>query len=51
MKRNKAKARAERAGSSPYAKYSKRPHRYSDAYYAWRRTVARNVAHEEKEVI
>jgi hypothetical protein len=36
MKRNQKTARASRSGTSPYAKYAKRPHRYSDKYQEWR---------------
>lgn len=38
MKRNKTNKRANGGGKSPYAKYGKTPHRYSEAYYRWRRT-------------
>ena len=51
MKRNKEKARGLRSGSSPYAKYAKRPHRYSDALRNWesqfvKREEARNLREE-----
>lgn len=37
-KRPKPKKRRDRAlGLSPYAKYSKRPFKYSMAYYTWLR--------------
>ena len=26
----------QKTGKSPYAKYGKKPHRYSAAYYEWR---------------
>jgi hypothetical protein len=29
--------RTQRKAASPYQKYGKTPHRYSAAYYAWRR--------------
>lgn len=37
MKRNKLLAKGMRSGTSPYARYGKRPWRYSEAYYQWRR--------------
>lgn len=41
MKRNKTNRRVGRSGKSPYAKYGKTPHRYSEAYYRWRRGAER----------
>jgi hypothetical protein len=32
---------------SPYARYGKKPYRYSAAYYAWRRTFVRKAAEAE----
>lgn len=32
---------AQKSGQSPYSKYKKKPYKYSDAYYAWKRKVMR----------
>jgi hypothetical protein len=49
MKRNKPpKRRDRRTGLSPYARYAKKPARYSTAYYEWRHGVAMNAAHREE---
>jgi len=39
------KRRDRRANLSPYVCYGKRPVRYSEAYYEWRRSVTKHVAH------
>jgi hypothetical protein len=43
-------ARGMRNGTSPYAKYQKRPYRYSDAIRQWEREMGRK-AHAEEEKI
>lgn len=49
MKRNKPpKRRDRRTGLSPYAKYNKKPVRYSTEYHEWRHGVAMNAAHREE---
>lgn len=49
MKRNKPpKRRDRRTGLSPYARYAKKPVRYSAEYYDWRHGVAMNAAHREE---
>jgi len=48
MKRAKPRKRRDRrANFSPYFRLKKTPARYSPEYYAWRRTVAHNVAKRE----
>ena len=43
MKRNHTTNRANGGGTSPYQKYGKKPYRYSEKYYAWRRSVGAAV--------
>ena len=50
MKRNKEKARGMRSGQSPYHKYGKRPHRYSDAIRQWERDMGRKADAEEQRI-
>ena len=42
MKRNRLNTK--RSGVSPYKRYAKRPHRYSEAYYKWFRNVTGKIA-------
>lgn len=50
MKRNKQIARGMRNGTSPYAKYGKRPYRYPAEITQWERSVGAKVRQDaEKE--
>lgn len=42
-KRNKAKAKQQRSGTSPYVKYQKKPFQYSADYYNWRAMIMGKV--------
>ena len=48
-KRNKKIARAMRSGTSPYARYGKRPYRYSPAIRQWQREMGKRESEFERQ--
>lgn len=44
MKHNHTIERVPRSGTSPWARYNKRPYIYSQSYYKWFREMAGHVA-------
>lgn len=53
MAKNKMKkGKSARNGNapSPYTRYDKKPYRYSEAYYTWKKMVTRKGTKEIREI-